>query len=124
MREEDKLLRKLGTENHFSVPDNYFENLTSEIMDKLPEQSIPEFEYKKVTLWDKVKPWTYMAAMFAGAALIIKVASYDSNPFAETTAAVETETELISDEHLDYALNQSMMDDYSLYVYLTDASMD
>ena len=38
MKEEDILLKKLGKENSFKGPDGYFENLTSEVMNKLPEK--------------------------------------------------------------------------------------
>ena len=38
MKEEDILLKKLGKEDSFKVPDGYFENLTSEMMNKLPEK--------------------------------------------------------------------------------------
>lgn len=129
MKEEDKLLKKVGTGNSFSVPDGYFEHLTSEVMNKLPEQQAPQFATKEVTKWDRVKPWVYMAAMFAGAALIIRVASYNPNPFEDKqVAATETvagaDSEVVYDGYIDYAVNQSMMDDYSLYVYLTDASVD
>lgn len=127
MKEEDKLLKKVGTGNPFTVPENYFENLTSEVMNKLPEQEAPRFVMKKVTTWDRVKPWVYMAAMFVGAALIIKVASYNPNPFEDKQIAVTdtaTDSEMVYDGYIDYAVNQSMMDDYSLYVYLTDASVD
>lgn len=125
MKEEDKLLRKLGTENHFKVPENYFENLTTEIMNQLPEHTVPVLQPEKSTTWSKIKPWVYMAAMFIGAAFIIRVASYNPNPFRENEAVLaETDTEYISDEYLDYALTQAMLDDYSLYVYLTDASTD
>lgn len=120
MKEEDKLLRKYGTENPFTVPENYFANLTAEVMDKLPEQPVSDIASKKATLWDKVKPWTYMAAMFVGAALIIKIAAYKPNPFADSNPVV-AETGIVSDEDLDYMLNQTMLDDYSLYMYLTDA---
>lgn len=34
MKEEDTLLKKLGKENSFKVPEGYFENLTSEVMNK------------------------------------------------------------------------------------------
>ena len=129
MKEEDKLLKKVGTGNPFTLPDGYFEHLTSEVMNKLPEQEEPRFVMKKVTLWDRVKPWTYMAAMFVGAALIIKVASYNPNPFenkqiAATETVAAADSEMVYDGYIDYAVNQSMMDDYSLYVYLTDASVD
>ena len=46
MKEEDEILRKVGTGNAFKVPEGYFENLTSEVMDKLPEQKQPAFEVK------------------------------------------------------------------------------
>ena len=38
MKEEDKILRKVGTGNAFKVPENYFEGLTAEMMSKLPEK--------------------------------------------------------------------------------------
>lgn len=122
MKEEDKLLRKVGTTNPFTVPEGYFENLTSEVMNRLPEKEKTEFSVKKVTLWDRVKPWAYMAAMFAGAALIIRIAS--SNQGTDKSVITEKETsEAVSDQYIDAALDHSMMDDYSLYVYLADESV-
>ena len=58
------------------MPEGYFENLTSEVMGKLPEKEGPAFEeVKQPTMWIRMKPLLYMAAMFIGAALIIRVAS-------------------------------------------------
>lgn len=122
MKEEDKLLKKLGTDNPFTVPEGYFENLTSEIMSKLPEKEI--IEEKMPTMWERFKPWAYMAAMFVGAALIIQVASYNPNPFENKIVSAENETDVISDDYLDYSLNQAMLDDYALYVYLSEANVD
>ena len=66
-----------------------------------------------------------MAAMFIGAALIIRVASTDYKPVkADEVAVTEADTEVISDEMLDVALDRAMLDDYSLYVYLSDASVE
>jgi hypothetical protein len=129
MKEEDQLLKKVGTGNPFTAPEGYFEHLTSEVMNTLPEQEVSPFVVKEVTMWDRVKPWVYMAAMFVGAALIIKVASYNPDPFkdkqiAATDAAATADSEVVYDGYIDYAVNQSMLDDYSLYVYLTDASVD
>ena len=119
MKEEDYILRKVGTENSFRVPEGYFEGLTSDIMNKLPEKEKPAFVQKEPTMWDKVKPWLYMAAMFAGAALIIRVASADRQPAsnADYVAAEETDKEM---QYINEVVDNSMLDDYSLYVYLSD----
>ena len=35
MKEEDNILKKVGTENAFRVPEGYFENFNSELMNRL-----------------------------------------------------------------------------------------
>lgn len=125
MKEEDTLLKKLGMENSFKVPGGYFENLTSEVMNKLPEKEKVVFKEESVSTWTRLKPLFYMAAMFVGAALIIRVASTDHKPVtADDVAVTEVDTEVISDEMIDVALDRAMLDDYSLYVYLSDASVE
>ena len=125
MKEEDILLKKLGKEDSFKVPDGYFENLTSEVMNKLPEKEKVVFKEEPVSTWTRLKPLLYMVAMFVGAALIIRVASTDHKPAAVDVAVTEVvDTEVISDEMIDVALDRAMLDDYSLYVYLSDASVE
>ena len=121
MKEEDNILKKVGTENAFRVPEGYFENFTSELMNRLPEKEKLAFEQKEPTMWERVKPWAYMAAMFVGAALIIRVASSEHAPSVERMAADDTETEM---EYINMAVENSMLDDYSLYVYLADSDAE
>ena len=122
MKEEDKIQKKIGTENPFRVPDGYFENLTSEVMNRLPEKEKLIAVQTEPTMWQKVRPWLYMTAMFIGAALIIRVASSDRTPAAtDRMAADETETEM---EYINMAVDNSMLDDYSLYVYLADSDAE
>ena len=91
-------------------------------MSKLPENSESSVEVPKDSLWDKIKPWAYMAGMFIGAGLIIRAASV-SHPQTDTVTAVEVaDTQSVTDQDINIALDGSMMDDYSLYVYLSDAS--
>ena len=54
MKEEDILLKKLGKENSFKVPDGYFENLTSEVMNKLPEKEKVAFKEEPVSTWTRL----------------------------------------------------------------------
>ncbi len=119
MEKEDYILRRVGTENPFRVPEGYFEGLTSDIMNKLPEKEKPAFVQKEPTMWSKVKPWLYMAAMFAGAALIIRVASSgrQSAPDTDYVQAEEADKEM---QYFNEVVDNSMLDDYSLYVYLSD----
>lgn len=124
MKEEDNILKKVGKENAFRVPDGYFENLTSEVMNKLPEKENQASIFREPTRWERIKPWLYMAAMFAGAALIIRTASFNPSSEADTIAMEDSETELISDEYINTVVEGSMLDDYSLYIYVTDAGVD
>lgn len=77
-------------------------------------------------MWTRVKPLFYMAAMFIGAALIIRVASSNHQPATvdDQLTANDAGTEVVSDEYIDVALDRSMLDDYSLYVYLSDATAE
>lgn len=72
MKEEDILIGKFGRDGGWKVPDGYFDSLSSEIEGKLPEYpSIPA--RVKMTPWQKVKPYVYLAAMFAGIWLMMQV---------------------------------------------------
>lgn len=118
MKEEDKIRKEVGTDNPFRVPEGYFEEFTSNLMSRLPEKAKSDV-FRVPTLWEKIRPWVYMAAMFAGAALIIRVASarMDMLSAGQPVAVDDTEAEM---EYIDVVIENSMLDDYSLYVYLTD----
>ncbi len=49
MNEDRKIKELFGKDNHFEVPAGYFDNLTAQVMDRLPEQearilSMPKFK--------------------------------------------------------------------------------
>ncbi|MDR0865466.1 MAG: hypothetical protein LBO74_11120 [Candidatus Symbiothrix sp.] len=77
---EDVNLDEIGKKNPFKVPDGYFEGLTSQIMAQLPEKV--QGETKVISLWDRVKPWMYMAAIFMGVALMVKVFTNSREQFS------------------------------------------
>ena len=124
MKEEDKLLKKVGTENPFRVPEGYFEGFTSDLMSRLPEKEKTDI-HREPTTWERVRPWLYMAAMFIGAALIIRVASpgetVSNGQQQQQIAADESDIEM---EYIRTAIENTMMDDYSLYVYLSDENAE
>ncbi|MBO7418565.1 MAG: hypothetical protein J6U14_06475 [Bacteroidaceae bacterium] len=118
MKEEELLLRKVGKSNPFTVPEGYFEGLTNRVMDSLPEKPIPEYKTRPLTWWDKAKPSVYLAAMFVGAAIIIRVLGYihDNDPAVIAAEEEQYETEMVQN-----LVDAMQMDDYSLYLYLSDA---
>lgn len=109
----------------FRVPDGYFESLTQQVMDRLPEAetetaqaSAEVITLTEPTLWQRVRPWLYLAAMFVGAAFIIRMASPSADEKAAALAHEEAESQEI--EYIENALDAAMMDDYSLYMYLAE----
>ena len=122
MGKEDNILRKVGTSNPFRVPDHYFEDFTQELMSKLPEkESMPLMS--EPTLWQRVKPWIYMTAMFCGIMLSVRV--FVGKPQKDEFPAIsQIEAENLTDEDWEIMIDYIMMDDYSLYQYLTNADFN
>lgn len=122
MKEEKNLKEITGKENPFRVPENYFESLTSEIMEKLPEKEISE--PVEISMWERVKPWVYMVAMFCGLMFSLRVIvgdNYKQEKQNTDIASTATENaENFQDEYINGITNDVMMDDYTLYLYLTD----
>lgn len=124
MKEEDEIIRKCGNGNSFTVPEGYFDNLTQEVMGKLPEKEKNEIREKKITTWDRIRPWLYMTAMFAGILLSIRIMINTTADKASYASSGNIENELPSDEYIEAIMDYSMMDDYALYQYLTDADSE
>jgi len=69
-------LEDLVKREPFKAPDGYFVSLTSDIMANLPDR-VKE-PVKSLTVWEKIQPWVYMAAMFAGIYLMVQI--FITNP--------------------------------------------
>ena len=92
-----KKLNGITEKNPFKTPDGYFEQLTSNIMDQLPEAA-PK-EAVKVSLMDKVRPWLYMAAVFAGMGFFFKtLIGSDLQQIGESRNVMETSLVKIDEE--------------------------
>ena len=51
IKEEQKLIDKFGTENHFTVPDRYFDTFVDQLMQQLPER---QARVVKISLWHRL----------------------------------------------------------------------
>lgn len=70
MKEKD-ILEKVGGKTGYTVPPHYFDNFRSKMMENLPEYKVAE--QPKLSAWQRVKPYLYMAAMFAGIWCMMKM---------------------------------------------------
>jgi hypothetical protein len=59
-----KDLERLKGQKPFKTPEGYWDGLTKQIMNQLPERILEE--PKKVSLMARVLPWMYLAAVIAG----------------------------------------------------------
>ena len=120
MSPEDKILQKIGKKNPFTVPENYFEDFTQELMGKLPAKEAV-LQTEEPTLWQRVKPWLYMAAMFCGIMLSVRifVGAPQKEDFPLITLA---EAESIEAEEWEDIVRMSRLEDYDLYQLLIETN--
>lgn len=74
-------LDELKDRNPFRVPDGYFESFTENMMSRLPEKTVAEPNV--ISIYDRVKPWLYMAAAFVGLILLFNVLNKTAGTFTE-----------------------------------------
>lgn len=120
MNEEKDLIKTYGKKQSFKVPEGYFEHFAEDLMNKLPEKEMKTTN--KITTWDRIKPWVYMAAMFVGLIFTARIFTHkgiDEKMQSDGTSINYTE---LPDEYIDPIVNQTMMGDYELYEYLTEAN--
>lgn len=109
--------------NPFKVPDNYFARLNEEIMNHLPEKEI--VPPRTVPLWDKVKPWVYMAAMFVGLYITIQFLTKqsDNGTVASRQSVVQIQesywstVQVTEEEFYQYLEEQLVEEGYFDYMY-------
>jgi len=64
-------LEEIGNVNPFQTPEGYFENFAENMISRLPDRVSDRPQ--TVSLWTRMQPLVYLAAMFAGLALLIRL---------------------------------------------------
>lgn len=94
MRQEDNIKDKVGKRTPYKVPEGYFDSFRSNLMNSLPEY--PEKpKVVKLSRWQRIKPYVYLAAMFAGIWCMMQifhhVSTAEQNKEERMLAFAETE---------------------------------
>ena len=95
-------LDNLRGKQPFSVPKGYMDGLTDRIMNQIPEKR-PQAEEPLVISWaDRVRPWLYLAAVFAGLGIFFKtiVGIMPQTENAEDSLLVQSERPLVSHDEI------------------------
>jgi hypothetical protein len=87
-REDSTILEKYGKDPGFKVPENFFEDFNKRMTEMLPDVEITPVDVKP-TMWQRLKPLVYMAAMFAGVWCMMQVFThFTDNSGINTVSAV------------------------------------
>ena len=110
----------MGKKNPFTVPEGYFEQLTAQILEKLPMEE--EQKVKKPAVIKMLRPWLYAAAclcvgVFTAAVLFSN--KNDNTNSLQQMATMEQETiNYYSDNYIEEEANYAMLDNQEIYACL------
>ena len=122
MTNEEIYLRKvMGSENHFRVPDGYFDSLPGQIMAMLPEKEAqqPQSKETKRARIVSMRPWLYAAA---SAVIAVGFFALWKSNFTGNTAQPQPQqvaTVATNDNYLDEVADYAMFDNQDIYACLT-----
>lgn len=115
MKEDLDILSKLGKDSGFKVPENYFNDFNKKMMESLPKPNLtPQV---KPSLWVRVRPYVYMAAMFAGIWCMMRVFN-DMSGATSTKAQIQAIVDGLEDEkNIDDLMLQESLNEYEILTY-------
>lgn len=115
MKQEEELISRYGKDPGMKVPEGYFAGLEQNILKSLPPypKAAPSLALSR---WNRVKPYVYLAAMFCGIWLMMKVFHTATQPLSMSLDnPPEALVELI-DGGMDY--------DYQYLPYMSEFDTD
>lgn len=71
MEKTSEILDKVGRRSGMTVPEGYFADFAARMTEALPP--LPQAQPQRRTFWHRVRPYVYMAAMFAGIWLMMQM---------------------------------------------------
>lgn len=117
MKDDKDLMTRCGKENPFRTPEGYFEHFNERLMTSLPEMESPAIGPVHISLFTRIKPWFYMAAMFVSTIFIVQGLMYvQKRHLPDNTSTLAEE---IYTEEADHFMSTSLYNEYALYSYLT-----
>lgn len=123
MKQEDStILTKYGKDSGFKVPENYFDDFNKKMAAMLPDIEITPVDIKP-TMWQRIKPLAYLAAMFAGVWCMMTVFNH-FNGVSNVNSVGAVAEKLHSDSrNLDEFIMSGSVSDYDILNYEDSVAM-
>lgn len=121
MKEEKILTMKFGKENHFTVPEGYFDSFAEKMMEQLPHVDGMEarvIEMKPETLWHRL-PLRKMAA--AVAAVMLMGTGYLLYTHQGMVGDTKTQPVMVGERNVEH--QQSVGTEYGTFEQMADYTM-
>lgn len=99
-----KDIDSLKGRNPFNVPEGYFEGLEDRIMEQLPELPPLEEESEEISLFDRIKPVLYLAAVFVGLGFFFKIIAPEEETMDQSNfllVKADAEAEALAEQEYD-----------------------
>ena len=107
----------------FKVPEHYFEDFATHLMEQIPEETKPSNVIPiqpKVTLLTRIKPYLYLAATICGLYFGIQVFKYQENRLSQKEDATATVTPKAAEQYVDDVCDFTMVNDQEVYACVTE----
>ena len=122
MKIDDSTIRnKYGKDPGFKVPENYFEDFNKKMVAMLPDVEITPVDVKP-TMWQRVRPLVYLAAMFAGVWCMMSVFNY-FNGSSNLGVSVVAERMTEDNKNVEDFLMSGSVSDYDILNYEDSVAM-
>ena len=114
MKENSDILDKINRRDGITVPDGYFDDFAAKMITSLPQRDEAENPQGVIlpppTLWTRVRPYVYLAAMFAGVWCMLKMFSLMVSP-SDSNSVVDRNPVLAKAISNDTFINDYVIDD-------------
>jgi len=122
-QEESPILKKLGKDAGFKTPDGYFADFNQRMAEMLPDVEITPVDIKP-TMWQRVRPYVYLAAMFAGVWCLMHVFKMFNGPTSTTLRINEVAERMVGDNsNAEDFIMSGNVSDYDILNYEDSVAM-
>ena len=119
MQKEDiKIRNQFGAENHFQVPEGYFDNLAASVMQHIPDDQAQIVKMQTPAWRRHIVAISAAAASVAAAVCLVFV--LESNPAHSPSHLAAQHTTMQQDNsNIDAMVNYTMLDNDDMYAYMS-----